>query len=87
MPVIYKIIEKVMIERESQWLHDPSVISVIQSGGQLSCSSLHTSFLTQEASLFFSNQLMTVIKLFLDAQKAFDTVWKKACFISFIIKV
>ena len=77
MPVVYKIIEKVMIERESPWLHDPSVISAIQSGGQLSCSSLHTSFLTQEASLFFSNQLMTVIKLYLDAHKAFDTVWIK----------
>ena len=77
MPVIYKIIEKVMIERESPWLHDPSVINHIQSAGQLNCSSLHTSFLTQESSLYFSYQSMTVIKLFMDAHKAFDTVWVK----------
>ena len=39
MPVIYKFIEKVMIERESECLHDPFVMSFIQSGGQLHCSS------------------------------------------------
>ena len=77
MPVIYKLIEKVLIERETLWLHDASVISPIQSAGQPQCSSLHTSFLSQEAIAHYINKNATVYKLFLDAQKAFDTVWVK----------
>ena len=75
LPVIYKLLEKILIEREEAFLHDQNVISRLQSAGQLCCSSLHTSFLAQEAIAYCVNRGMTVFKAFLDAQKAFDTVW------------
>ena len=77
LPVIYKVLEKILIDRESDWLHDSSVINQIQSAGQRQCSSLHTSFLTQEVIAYYRNNGMTVFELFLDAHKAFDSVWIK----------
>ena len=77
LPCIYKLLEKVLIEREKDFLHDPAIISHIQSAGQPNVSSLHTSFLSQEAIASYLNKGMSVFKAFLDAQKAFDTVWIK----------
>ena len=75
MPVIFKLLEKVLIEREKDWLHDNDVIDPIQSAGQYQCSSLHTSFLVQEAISYNVNKGATVFTAFLDTRKAFDTVW------------
>ena len=75
MPVIFKLLEKIVIEREKHWLHDNDVIDLIQSAGQYQCSSLHTSFLVQEAIAYNVNKGATVYAAFLDTRKAFDTVW------------
>ena len=75
MPIMYKILEKVLIKRESLWLHNPNVIDCIQSAGQEKCSCLHSSFLAQEAIYGMLNKSESVYGTGLDTSKAFDTVW------------
>ena len=73
LPVIFKLLEKVLMEREKSWLQEN--IDPIQSAGQPHCSSLHTSFLVQEVISYNVNKGSTVYSAFLDTRKAFDTVW------------
>ena len=73
--VIYKLFEKIMIEREMQWLQSNNVMDVIQSAGQPNCSCLHTSFLVQEVVAYNLNRGNSVFGAFLDTRKAFDSVW------------
>ena len=73
LPVLYKLFEKNVIERESVWAE--SNISEIQSCGKQHISCLHTSFILQQAIAHNVNQGETIYGAFLDTQKAFDTVW------------
>ena len=75
MPVFYKLFEKIMIEREQTWLQNNAVIDAIQSAGKDKLSCLHTSFIVQEAVAYNLNRGSAVYAAFLDARKAFDTVW------------
>ena len=64
-----------MIEREKSWLVSNSVVNDIQSAGREKYSCLHTSFLLHESIAYNVNRGNTVYGAFLDARKAFDTVW------------
>ena len=75
MPVFYKLFEKIMIEREKTWLQNNAVIDAIQSAGKEKLSCLHTSFVVQETIAYSLNRGSSVYAAFLDARKAFDTVW------------
>ena len=75
IPIFYKLLEKVIIEREKEWFDNENIIDVIQSSGKEGVSCLHTSFLVQEAVAYNLNRGSTVHGASLDAKKAFDTVW------------
>ena len=73
LPTIYKLLEKVIIKRESAWVDE--TISPIQSCGKDHISCTHTSFLVQQAVTTNINRGRSVFGGFLDTQKAFDTLW------------
>ena len=75
LSTLYKLFEKLMLERESDW--SKNIISNIQSSGKNHVSCLHTSLLVQQAVAHNVNRGETVYGAFLDTQKAFDTVWVK----------
>ena len=75
VPVLYKILEKLMIKRELKWFEDPCVNHEIQSAGKKGCSCLHSSFIVQETVAYNRNKGNTVYTAFLDTKKAFDTIW------------
>ena len=75
LTVIYKLFEKVLMEREKEWFHKNDVCDEIQSAGQEKCSSLHTSFLVQECVSYNVNRGCSVYGGCLDTSKAFDSVW------------
>ena len=75
LPVLYKLLEKIIIERENTWFVNENIIDVLQSSGKEKCSCLHTSFLVQEAIAYGRNRDCPVHGASLDARKAFDTVW------------
>lgn len=75
LSLFYKLLEKMIIEREQQWFNDTSVIDSIQSSGKEKCSCLHSSFIVQETVAHYQNMQCTVHGAGLDARKAFDTVW------------
>lgn len=75
LPVMYKLVEKIIIERETSWLSSNNVCDEIQSCGKAHCSSMHTSFVVQEAIAYNVHRGETVYGAFLDTRKAFDTVW------------
>ena len=74
LPVLYKLIE-LIIEREQEWFLRNDVIDELQGAGQKHNSSLHTSFLLQEAINYNVERGETVYVAFLDIKKAFDTAW------------
>ena len=75
LPVVYKLFEMIILEREKKWLHENNVISNLQGAAQESCSSVHVSLLLQETIDYNRSKGETVYMAFLDIQKAFDTVW------------
>ena len=75
LTVIYKLFEKVLMEREKEWFSRNDVCDEIQSAGQDKCSSLHTSFLVQECVSYNVNRGCSVYGGSLDTAKAFDSVW------------
>ena len=75
LTVIYKLFEKVLMEREKDWFLNKDVCDDIQSAGQEKCSSLHTSFLVQECVSYNVNRGCSVYGACLDTRKAFDSVW------------
>ena len=75
LPLFYKLLEKVIIEREKSWFAQENVIDKIQSAGKENLSCLHTSLLVQEAVAYNLNRGNSVHGAGLDARKAFDTVW------------
>ena len=77
LPSLYKLFEKLIIHRETHWLSSSKVCDDIQSCGKANCSSMHTSFVVQEAIAYNVSRGETVYGAFLDTKKAFDTVWVK----------
>ena len=77
IPIFFKVFEKLMIEREIEWLSDFDVINESQSAAKQKLSCLHTSFLLQETIAYAQNNGSTAHGSLLDAEKAFDTVWIK----------
>ena len=73
LPIFYKMLENIMIMREKEWIKENT--NSIQSAGIEKCSSLHTSFIVQEAVAHYNSLGMTVYIGSLDGRKAFDTVW------------
>ena len=75
VPILNKLLERVILKRESVWLIDKGVIDEMQGAGHDHCSCLHTSMLVQETIAYHVNRGSTVYVAFLDIRKAFDTVW------------
>ena len=75
LPTLYKLLERLILLREQEWLRDQNVIDVTQGAGQEKCSSMHTSMLLQETLSYNMSRGATVYVAFLDIKKAFDTVW------------
>ena len=73
--VLFKIFEKIIIDRHSSWLDQTMNNDEIQSCGKKKVSCLHSSFIVQETVAHNVNGGNTVYATFLDTQKAFDTVW------------
>ena len=73
--VFLKLLERIMLSREKEWLSHPDVIDDLQGAGQNKCSSLHTSMLLQEVIQANVEKAQSVYVAFLDIKKAFDTVW------------
>ena len=75
MCVIYKLLERVILEREKSWLYKDDVMAEIQGAGRKGISCLHTSFLVQEGVAWAQSKGSNVHVAFLDIKKAFDSVW------------
>ena len=75
LPVLYKILEKLIMQREAEWLQNSQVVDDVQGAGKIKCSSLHTSMLLQEVIAENRTKGETVYVALLDIKKAFDTVW------------
>ena len=75
LPVIYKLLEMVILDREKPWLAQRCVVDDLQGAGQENCSSLHVSMVLQEAIAFNTERGSNVYIVFIDTKKAFDTVW------------
>ena len=75
LPVIYKLFEMVILNRERKWLNANNKISELQGAAQQHCSSVHVSLLLQESINYNRNKGENVYVAFLDIRKAFDTVW------------
>ena len=73
MPVLYKLLENIMMARESEYFNN--TLSDLQGAAQLKCSSIHTSLVLQESIDYHVSKGANVYVAFLDIQKAFDTVW------------
>ena len=73
LPTIYKLLEKVIILRENEWIENS--ISPLQSCGKEHVSCTHTSFIVQQAVAMSLNENRSVYGGFLDTRKAFDTLW------------
>ena len=75
LPIVYKIMENILIKREGNWFNDNTFS--LQSAGISKCSSSHSSLVVQEVVSYCNNLGQTVYGAFLDTRKAFDTVWIK----------
>ena len=73
LPTLYKILEKIIMVRENDWIQ--RTISPIQSCGKNHVSCIHTSFVVQQAVCTSLNANLTVYGGFLDTTKAFDWLW------------
>ena len=73
LPVFYKLLELIMLERENSWFK--STLSKLQGAAQDSCSCQHTSMLVQESIAYNLEKGESVYGGFGDIKKAFDTVW------------
>ena len=73
LSVLYKILEKVIITRENQWIE--AKVSDIQSACKKRISCLHSSLILQENVAYVTSKHETVHAAFLDTKKAFDSVW------------
>ena len=73
LPTIYKILEKIIMYRENDWIQN--TICPTQSCGKEHVSCLHTSFLVQQAVNDKLNNGLSVHGLLLDTRKAFDSLW------------
>ena len=70
LPSLYKLFEKLIIHRETHWLSSSKVCDDIQSCGKANCSSMHTSFVVQEAIAYNVSRGETVYGAFLDTKKS-----------------
>ena len=75
VPVLYKLFEKIMMNREEGWFQSNAVNDEIQSSGKNGISCLHSSLLVQETIAYNRNNGNSVYAAFLDTKKAFDTLW------------
>ena len=75
IPVIYKVLEKLLMIREEAWFRRVGVIENIEGAGQAKCSSLHTSLILQETIVHNNIIGETTYMALVDTKKAFDTVW------------
>ena len=75
LSVLYKLLEKIIYEREKQWIFDHEVMNEIQGAGREKISCLHTSFLVQEGVSYCLDKYKKACQTCLDIKKAFDSVW------------
>ena len=73
LPTIYKVLEKVIMMRENDWIQ--KTICPIQSCGKEHVSCVHTSFAVQQAVAVNLNEGRAVHGALLDTRKAFDALW------------
>ena len=75
LPVLYKLLENIIYEREKTWIYDHEVMNEIQGAGRKEISCLHTSLLVQESVAYCLDRYHKAILAALDIMKAFDSVW------------
>ena len=75
LPVFYKMFERIVLNREKDWLFSPAVMSECQGAGREEISCLHTSFLVQESISHNLQIYGKAFTTFMDIMKAFDAVW------------
>ena len=75
LPVFYKILEKIVLLREKEWLFSHEIMDESQGAGREQISCLHTSFLTQESISYNLQVYGKAFSTFMDIMKAFDCVW------------
>ena len=80
--VIYKLFERLMLERIHEWaaIRNVQIPHPLQCAYQKNLCSLMTSFTLQEATRYAVENGSHVYTAFLDTAKAFDTVWHDGLF-------
>lgn len=81
LPVIYKMLESVIYEREKDWIFSDDITCELQGGGRKSISCLHTSFLVQESVVKSLDIYDKAFLVLMDILKAFDSVWLAGFFV------
>jgi len=75
MPCMYKIFEKIMLNRLDKWLKANNVMCELQGAGVSQCSSVDVVALLQETVSYYTEKGETVYVVLMDVAKAFDSVW------------
>ena len=78
LPALSKVFERLLLRKLDDIATDR--IDEMQGASHASCSSLHTSFLVQEAVACATEGKSTPYVALLDTRKAFDTVWHDGLF-------
>ena len=80
LPVIYKVFEKILLNRLDDWLSEKDIISDLQGAAQPGCSSSDVVLTLQETIAYHNELGNSVYVVMLDAAKAFDSVWTEGLF-------
>jgi hypothetical protein len=83
LPVMYKLLEKIISQRIQCWIDETNVTFPCpsQHGYQRSVCSVMTSFTLQECIHYNTERGSPVFVCFLDSATAFDTVWHTGLFV------
>lgn len=80
LPVLYKVFEKILLERLDMWLTNNNIISQLQGAAQPRCSSTDVVVMLKETIAYHTEQGNNVCVVMLDTAKAFDSVWIEGLF-------
>ena len=77
LSVLYKLYEKVLLVRIDSWLKGHEKINKLQGAFYENCSSKDVALLLNEIISYYRESGETLYVGMLDAEKAFDSVWKE----------
>ncbi len=80
LPCMYKVFEKVLLNRMDEWLASNAIISEMQGAFQAKCSSTDVVAMLQETVAHHRECENDVYIALLDVSKAFDSVWSEGLF-------